>query len=78
MLSRLGEEMDYEQAHIWQKEAFFQNGRAARFIEMQSEMDDLSPQAVVRRHFRKIGNLLAKDRKETGLALFSDEVISDT
>lgn len=67
-----------ETAHIWQKEAFFQQGRTRDFIQMCVEMDDLSPQEVCRRHPRKIMRLLLRDRNESRLELFSDEVILDT
>lgn len=70
--------IDSETAHIWAKEALFQNSRTADFIEMCSEMDGLCPEWAVMAHPSKVKRLLLKDREESGLERYSNETLFQT
>lgn len=68
-------EIDYETAHIWAKEAVFQEGETAQFLRFCLEMDHLGAREAIIRHRYKVKSLLLKDRARSGLAKFPDSLL---
>lgn len=67
--------IDHETAQLYVKEARFQYSSAMDYLRECLEMEDLPGPDAVMRHPTKVKRLLVKDREQSGLKKYSDELL---